>query len=85
MVIAARWVRRQFGLDNSRPSLVAVGVAALVLQQIADIVVGRTLRSLTLADQLAAFATPEGLVHAALLAAFAAMPVIAGYFRPKLA
>lgn len=82
MAVAAAWTARHFGLRQDRRSLIAVGIAALALQQIADLAVGWTTRSMTVAEQFAAFATPEGLVYAALLAAFAMMPVLIAGRRP---
>jgi hypothetical protein len=55
-----------------------MGAGALALQQIADIIVGLALRGMTLPEQYAQFITPQGLVYAALLIAFALMPVLVG-------
>jgi hypothetical protein len=78
MVIAARWVPRVTRLGYSFASLALMGLGALVLQQIADFAVGMGLRGLSPSQQLAHFATPEGLIYAALLAAFVAMPALVG-------
>jgi hypothetical protein len=55
-------------------SLVAIGLGALVLQQLADFAVGTLLRGLSPSEQLQNFATPAGVIYATLLLLFAAMP-----------
>jgi hypothetical protein len=54
-----------------------MGIAALVLQQIADFIVAIGIRGIGPAEQLAHFLTPAGLVYLTLLLAFAAMPALA--------
>jgi hypothetical protein len=76
IVLAARWVPRATGLDKNFTPLSLMGLLALVLQQLADFAVGIGLRGLSVAQQLAHFATPQGLIYAALLLAFLAMPVL---------
>ena len=55
-----------------------MGIGALVLQQVADFAVSIGLRGMSPVEQLANFKTLAGAVYAALLLAFAAMPVRAG-------
>jgi hypothetical protein len=74
MVFAARWVARRLALHHDRRALILMGLAALALLQAADIAIGVGLRGLSLAAQFAQFTTPQGLVYAAALIAFAAMP-----------
>ena len=74
IVAAARWVPRVTRLSRASTSLGLVGLGALLLQQMADFAVGIGLRGLTASEQLAHFATPQGLIYAGLLAAFVAMP-----------
>jgi hypothetical protein len=81
MFLAARWTARKFRFHGELRSLGAMGVVALVLQQIADFAVGRFWRSSTFMEQVTALTTPEGLVYAALLVAFAMTPVFVGYFQ----
>jgi hypothetical protein len=76
MVVSARWIANRCGLRKDCGSLVVMGIAALVLQQIADFAVGFMLRGMTPAQQLANFATPAGLIYLGSLVAFAAMPAI---------
>jgi hypothetical protein len=55
-------------------SALTMGIAALLMQQIADFGLGLGLRGLTVKQQIAHFATPEGAIYAALLLAFALAP-----------
>jgi uncharacterized membrane protein YbaN (DUF454 family) len=77
MIFAARHTPRWTKLDGGWLSYAAVGVVALVLQQMADLAVGFGLRGMTLSDQLAFFATPPGYVYAVNLIIFAAAPIFA--------
>jgi len=74
MVLAARWVLRKLAISRDRGSLAIMGLIALLLQQIADISLGVTLRGLTLTDLLRNFLTPQGAIYAVLLVTFAAVP-----------
>jgi hypothetical protein len=76
MVIASLWVPGVVRLQRTPIPLILMGAGALVLQQSADVIVGVALRGLSPPDQLAQFATPQGLIYAALLAAFLAMPLL---------
>ena len=75
MVLAARWLPGLAQLSGARGPLAMVGVGALILQQLADFIVGIMLRGLTLSEQLQNFATPAGVIYAVALLLFAAMPV----------
>jgi hypothetical protein len=76
MVLAARWVPSLVGIEKSGTGLVLMGAIALALQQAADFLVGTRLRGITVAQQLAYFATKAGLIYAFLLIAFAIMPLL---------
>lgn len=76
MVMAARWLPGQTGISGARGPLAAMGVGALILQQMADFTVGTLLRGLTPSDQLQNFETPAGVIYAVALLLFAAMPVL---------
>ena len=76
MILAARWVPRRVGLAPGYLNLVAMGVVALALQQSADAAVAIGLRGITPSEQIAYFATPAGMIYAASLVAFAAMPAL---------
>ncbi|OCK62425.1 hypothetical protein [Bradyrhizobium sp. LMTR 3] len=77
ILVASRVAPRTLQLEARKSALLAVGLIALGMQQIADLAVGLTFRSLSLTEQLARFATAEGAVYAALLALFATMPILA--------
>ncbi len=76
MWFGARAAPNWAGLQAGWASLLGVGVLALVLQQIADLAVGFGLRSMTLAEQWAYFATPPGFIYAFSLVLFALMPLL---------
>ena len=77
IIWTARWVPPRMGLAADRGSLLATGILALGLQQVADVVVGVAVRGLSLAQQIQHFATPDGAIYAVLLLLFAAMPWLA--------
>ena len=76
MAFASRWVPRVLQLRHDLVSLGLMGLGALAILQSVDLAVGVYLRGITPAEQLANFATAAGLIYAALLIAFAAMPVL---------
>ena len=76
MVFASRWVPRVLQLRRDLISLGLMGLGALAILQGVDLAVGVFLRGITPAEQLANFATVPGMIYAALLIAFAAMPVL---------
>ncbi|MGQ0681078.1 hypothetical protein [Bradyrhizobium sp.] len=76
MLIASRLSPRTAGLELRTDALLAMGGAALAMQQVADIAVGLWLRSISLREQLVRFATAEGAIYAALLVLFAVMPAL---------
>ena len=76
MAVAARWSPRKAGMDLGIGPLIAMGLGALALVLAADFSVGTWLRGLTVLQQIQHFSTPQGLLYAASLAAFAAMPAL---------
>ncbi|MFN3464583.1 MAG: hypothetical protein ACK4X1_10975 [Terricaulis sp.] len=76
MWFASRAAPKWAGVSGGWPSFLAIGVVALIMQQIADLAVGFGLRGMTLRDQLAHFATPAGMIYAATLIIFALMPLV---------
>lgn len=81
IVMAARWTPRVVRLESRLVSMLLVGLGALVLLLACDFAVGRLARGLGAQEQIARFATTEGLIYAALLVAFALMPAIANRSR----
>jgi hypothetical protein len=76
IIFAARHVPKWTGLHTTAGSLTAMGIGALVLQQIADFAVAIGLRGMTAGEQIASLAEPAGLIYVALVILFAAMPVL---------
>jgi hypothetical protein len=76
MIFAASQVPRWTGLNASVGPLAAMGIGALIVQQIADFAVAIGLRSMSVSEQLASVANPDGLIYLALVVVFAAMPVL---------
>jgi hypothetical protein len=76
MIAAAYWIPRVLRISAGIGAMLAMGLGALALQQVADLVVGVALRGISATDQWARLATPEGAIYAALLVLFALMPAI---------
>jgi hypothetical protein len=76
MVVAGRWVPKVTRMGLKPRSLAWMGLGALILQQMADLAVGYSLRSMSVSEQWARFATPLGLIYGILLLAFAIMPML---------
>ena len=77
MVVSAKFMLRW--IDVERPTaLLAIGVVALFMQQVADIAVGVLLRGMTIGDLMRQFATAPGMIYAMLLLAFLLMPLLIG-------
>lgn len=81
MWFAARASAAWAGVRGGWISHLAIGVVALVFQQVADLAVGFGLRAMTLADQAAYFTTPAGMIYAVTLVIFALMPLVR--MRPR--
>jgi hypothetical protein len=65
------------GRTTARSSgTLAMGLGALILQQIADCAVGIGVRGITLSEQLARFVTAQGVIYAVLLMLFCLMPAL---------
>jgi hypothetical protein len=76
MAVAAYWTPRLVRIAAGFGAMLLVGLGALVLQQAADLAVGTAVRGISVHDQFARLATPEGAIYAALLVLFALMPAI---------
>ncbi len=81
MIWAASFVQRLIPVPDDPKSLLAMGVGALALQQIADWAVGLWLREMPAAEILANYATTAGFVYLGALAVFALMPAIVRRFE----
>jgi hypothetical protein len=84
IVLSAWRVPLALGLKTTFGALAGMGLGALFLQQLADFAVGSLLRGLTPARQITRLGRPAGLVYIALLALFAAMPLLADPTRRRL-
>lgn len=76
MWLAARAAPAWTHVEGGWISFLSIGVIALAFQQVSDLAVGFGLRGMTLADQLAYFVTPAGIIYAVTLIVFALMPLI---------
>lgn len=78
MIAAMAWIAPHLARGMELPprsrARIAMGLVALALVLLAEMVLTRLLRGLSPAGWLARYATPEGAVGAALLVVFAAMP-----------
>jgi len=59
MVVASRWILGVMRLQRDLVSLALMGIGALLLQQVADLAVGMSLRDMSLGEQFAQFASPQ--------------------------
>lgn len=84
MAVAARLAPRWAGFAGGGAGHLAVGIVALILQQVADLAVGFGLRGMTLQQQLEHFVTPAGWIYAFTLVVFALAPFVA-YVRARAA
>jgi hypothetical protein len=78
MVLGARRAVRSTGIADAPGARVAMGVVALVLQQLADLALGVLLRGMTAREVFGQFRSRAGIVYAAALAAYALMPLAVG-------
>ena len=78
VVAAARFVVRRFVPQAPLAARVAVGALGLTLLLAVEFTVVLSLRGLSLAEYFASRDPVSGAVYVALLAAFAAMPALAG-------
>lgn len=78
VVAAARFVVRRFVPDAPPAARLAVGALGVALLLAVEFTVVLALRNLTLAEYAASRDPVAGAVYVALLAAFAAMPVLVG-------
>jgi hypothetical protein len=67
-------IARRFGIPPKSGGRIVMGLVGLALLIGAEIAMTRAMRGLSPEEWLAHFASLEGVIYAALLAAFAAMP-----------
>jgi hypothetical protein len=74
--VAARWVLQRFAVPPWLATRAVIGLVALGMLLVAEVVGARYLRGLSLADYVASFRSPPGAVTAASFLVFAAMPML---------
>jgi hypothetical protein len=74
IVLAARWSPAATGLVAHQRKLVPIGLVALALQLIAEVVLGVAMRGKSIREIPRHFLTPEGRIYAVMRVLFAAMP-----------
>ena len=72
---AAHWVAGKFAMRREPGALIAIGLGALALTVIAELLIGQALRGVSPAAYIARFTTPPGLVYGALLVVYAVAPL----------
>ena len=78
MVVAARWAARRLALPASRQTRTAVGLIALGLLLVAEVLGARWFRGVSIAHFLAGFRSVPGAITLLLFVIFAAVPVLVG-------
>jgi hypothetical protein len=74
MIVAAGWVLRRLDVMYALNARLAVGLVALVILLVAELVGVRWVRGRSIQEYLAGYATPSGLISLLLFLLFAAMP-----------
>jgi hypothetical protein len=82
-VLVARWVVRRFAVPPTLPTRALVGLVALGMLLVAELLGAWGLRGLSPADYLASFGSRPGAVTAATFLLFAAMPLLIGRLRNR--
>jgi hypothetical protein len=76
IVISARKIPIFLQAPKQYSGFIVMGLGALVLQQLADLLVGLFLRALTPSEIYLTMLSPQGAVYILMLIAFATMPAI---------
>ena len=76
VVMAARFIVRRFGLPGTAPARLGVGLLALALLLGAEVLLAVMLQDRTLGEYVASRDPVSGAVYLAMLALFAAMPLL---------
>lgn len=82
ILLAARFVVRRFALPPHRAVRLAVGLLALGLALLAEILLAAVLQERSLGDYIASRDPVSGSVYLAMLVLFALMPLILARVRP---
>lgn len=84
VVSAARFIVRRFTLPAAAPVRLGAGFLALVLLLSAELLLAVALQDRSLGDYIASRDPVSGAVYLAMLALFAAMPLLIARTRPAL-
>ena len=76
MIAAARWTIRHHAVLSAFKTRATVGLMALGMLLVAEIISARALRGLSIADYLASFRSASGGISLLLFLLFAAMPTL---------
>jgi len=82
IVMAARFIVRRFGLPGTAPARLGAGLLALAVLLGAEVLLAVTLQDRTLGEYVASRDPVSGTVYLAMLALFAAMPLVLARVRP---
>ena len=82
ILLAARFVVRRFALPSRRAVRLAVGLLALGLALLTEILLAAVLQERSLGDYIASRDPVSGSVYLAMLVLFALMPLILARVRP---
>jgi hypothetical protein len=76
MIVAARWIIRRLDVPRTLPATVSMGLIAIGLLFPAEIAGVVWVRSLSLQEYLAGFATGPGIISLVMFLLFAGMPTL---------
>lgn len=82
VVMAARFIVRRFGLPGTAPARLGAGLLALALLLGAEVLLAVMLQDRTLDEYVASRDPVSGAVYLAMLALFAAMPLVLARVAP---
>jgi hypothetical protein len=74
MILAAGWILRRLKVPDAFNARLAVGLVALGILLVAELVGVRWVRGISIQEYLSGYATPSGLISLLLFLLFAAMP-----------
>ena len=76
IVLAAPWVCRRFGVPATIGPRLAMGLSALAMLLVFEVMVGLWARGMSLGEIAGRFATPAGVLSGGLYLLFGVMPVL---------
>ena len=76
IIVAARWTMRRFAVSSTLGVRAAIGLVALALLLIAEVIGSLWVRGLSIPDYLAGFVSVAGGISLLLFVLFAVMPMV---------